>query len=430
MKATDQADDRDLELMFAEARRYALLTAEEEREIDGRKWQAVWTLQELFADVPELTQYTAVFLQQCGANPPKIGRFSNREQHFVLRRELTDYFADGKSHELATVAARKLRTLKTTQARLPHLSRLNLPASLTVGMSVAMLRRAGGQFPDSVADAIANWERQWQPPISGHVLERETMKSLRRELRIYTEARDKLVMHNLRLVYSIAGRYKGRGVSYLDLVQEGTLGLIRAAEKFEFEKGFRFSTYCFNWITQAVRRYVGDVGTLIRLPTHVQEQMGRLYKEKAIEQLRTGVEPDEETLAAKLGMDIEKTRQLLQMRNLGISLDAPRFDDDEGTLLDTLSGEPYGGTEDSAEQASLHKFLGGAVDALEPSEQRVVVARWGLHDGPPLSRAEVADSLGVSREWVRQLERSALRKLKAQDSVKAAFADYSEASNY
>jgi RNA polymerase sigma factor (sigma-70 family) len=237
-------------------------------------------------------------------------------------------------------------------------------------------------------------------------------------------------MHNLRLVYSIAGRYKGRGVSYLDLVQEGTLGLIRAAEKFEFEKGFRFSTYCFNWITQAVRRYVGDVGTLIRLPTHVQEQMGRLYKEKAIEQLRTGVEPDEETLAAKLGMDIEKTRQLLQMRNLGVSLDAPRFDDDEGTLLDTLSGEPYGGTEDSAEQASLHKFLGGAVDALEPSEQRVVVARWGLHDGPPLSRAEVADSLGVSREWVRQLERSALRKLKAQDSVKAAFADYSEASNY
>ena len=118
------------------------------------------------------------------------------------------------------------------------------------------------------------------------------------------------------------------------------------------------------------------------------------------------------------------------MRNLGVSLDAPRFDDDEGTLLDTLSGEPYGGTEDTAEQASLHKFLGGAVDTLEPSEQRVVVARWGLHEGPPLSRAEVADSMGVSREWVRQLERSALRKLKSQESVKAAFADYSEASSY
>lgn len=430
MKGSDHADERDLELMFAEARRYELLDAQDERTIDGQKWRAVHALQELFAAEATLTQYTAVFLQQCGANPPEIRRFSNREQHFVLRRELGDYFVDGSAHETAAVAARKLRTLKSAKARLTQIRGLNLPASLTVGMSVAMLRRAGGQFPDSVADAIANWERQWSPPISGHVLDKDAMKAIRRELRLYTDARDKLVMHNLRLVYSIAGRYKGRGVSYLDLVQEGTLGLIRAAEKFEFEKGFRFSTYCFNWITQAVRRYVGDVGTLIRLPTHVQEQMGRLYKEKAIEQLRTGVEPDEETLALRLGMDIEKTRQLLQMRNLGVSLDAPRFDDDEGTLLDTLAGDPYGGTEDSADQASLHKFLGDAVEALETSERRVIIARWGLHDGPPLSRAEVADTMGVSREWVRQLERSALRKLKSQDAVKAAYDDYSEAGNY
>ena len=289
MKGTDQADERDLELMFAEARRYALLTAEEECQIDSQKWQAVRALQELFVAETTLTEYTAVFLQQCGANPPEIRRFSNREQHFVLRRELADYFADGKAHETAATAARKLITLKSTKARLNQINALAFPASLTVGMAVAMLRRAGGQFPDSVADAIANWERQWQTPISGHALDKDTMKAIRKQLRLYTEARDKLVMHNLRLVYSIAGRYKGRGVSYLDLVQEGTLGLIRAAEKFEFEKGFRFSTYCFNWITQAVRRYVGDVGTLIRLPTHVQEQLGRLYKEKAIEQLRTGV---------------------------------------------------------------------------------------------------------------------------------------------
>ena len=430
MKGTDQADERDLELMFAEARRYALLTAAEECQIDSQKWQAVRALQELFVIETRLTEYTAVFLQQCGANPPEIRRFSNREQHFVLRRELVDYFADGKAHNKAATAARKLITLKSTKARLNQVHALAFPASLTVGMAVAMLRRAGGQFPDSVADAIANWERQWQTPISGHALDKDTMKAIRKQLRLYTEARDKLVMHNLRLVYSIAGRYKGRGVSYLDLVQEGTLGLIRAAEKFEFEKGFRFSTYCFNWITQAVRRYVGDVGTLIRLPTHVQEQLGRLYKEKAIEQLRTGVEPDEETLALRLGMDLEKTRQLLQMRNLGVSLDAPRFDDDEGTLLDTLSGDPYGGTEDSADQASLHRFLGDAVASLEASEQRVVVARWGLHDGPPLSRAEVADSMGVSREWVRQLERSALRKLKSQDSIKSAYDDYSDAGNY
>ncbi|MGD2008624.1 MAG: RNA polymerase sigma factor RpoD/SigA [Cellvibrionales bacterium] len=430
MKGTDQADERDLELMFAEARRYPLLDAEQERTIDGQKWDAVTALKRLFVAVPALREYTAVFLEHCGTNPPEIRRFSNREQHFVLRRELADYFSDGGMASEAKLAATKLRSTRTEKTGLKYLDALALPASLTVGMAVAMLRRAGGQFPDSVADAIANWERQWHPPISGHVLDRTVMKAIRKELRLYTDARDRLVMHNLRLVYSIAARYKGRGVSYLDLVQEGTLGLIRAAEKFEFEKGFRFSTYCFNWITQAVRRYVGDVGTLIRLPTHVQEQMGRLYKEKAIEQARTGVEPDEETLAKNLGMDVEKTRQLLQMRNLGVSLDAPRFDDDEGTLLDTLSGDPYGHTEDTADQASLHRFLGDAVDCLEATERRVVVARWGLHDGPPLTRAEVADSMGVSREWVRQLERSALRKLKGQEAVRAAYEDYSEASNY
>jgi RNA polymerase sigma factor (sigma-70 family) len=237
-------------------------------------------------------------------------------------------------------------------------------------------------------------------------------------------------MHNLRLVYSIASRYKGRGVGYLDLVQEGTLGLIRAAEKFEFEKGFRFSTYCFNWITQAVRRYVGDVGTLVRFPTHVQEQMGRLYKERALEQARTGLDPDDETLAAKLGMDIDKTRQLLQLRNLGVSLDAPRFDDDETSLVETLPSEAFGDTEESAEQASLHRFLTHAVDKLDNSERKVVIARWGLHDGPPLSRAEVAETMGVSREWVRQLERSALKKLQKQDEVKAAWDDYHDVGNY
>ena len=157
---------------------------------------------------------------------------------------------------------------------------------------------------------------------------------MRRALRDYTEARDALVMHNLRLVHSIAGRYRGRGVGYLDLVQEGTLGLIRAAEKFEYAKGYRFSTYCFNWITQAVRRYVGDTGSLIRLPTHVQDQVNKVYRERAIEQAKTGMEPDAAQLAKKLGMDKQKTKEILEVRNLAISLDAPRYDDDDGALVD------------------------------------------------------------------------------------------------
>ena len=307
MASKDNHEDRDLELMFAEARRYDLLTAEQEREIDGRKWRAVQALQELFIAEQELLNYTAQFIAQCSISPPEIKRFTNRDQHFVLRREPAAYFDDGELAGPAKEFTRKASKLKTDKARLARLEALSLPASLTVGMAVAMLRRAGGQFSDSVADAIASWERQWTPSMSGFSLDPSCLKEIRKQLRLYTDARDRLVMHNLRLVYSIAARYKGRGVSYLDLVQEGTLGLIRAAEKFEFEKGFRFSTYCFNWITQAIRRYVGDVGTLIRLPTHVQEQLGRLYKERAIETARTGAEPDEETLATNLGMDLEKT---------------------------------------------------------------------------------------------------------------------------
>ena len=353
-------------------------------------------------------------------------RFPSREQHFTLRRELAPYFSDGNRAEAARTSYKVLRGRVSKKRATETVANLQIPASLTVGIAVFMLRRAGGQFPDAVADAVGHWSRHWISPTPPIALEPDILKTIRRALREYTEARDALVMHNLRLVHSIAGRYRGRGVGYLDLVQEGTLGLIRAAEKFEFAKGYRFSTYCFNWITQAVRRYVGDTGSLIRLPTHVQDQVNKVYRERAIEQAKTGMEPDAAQLAKKLGMDKQKTKEILEVRNLAISLDAPRYDDDDGALVDTLTSEHFGDTTSNAELDSLHRFLGEAVDQLEANEQAVVVARWGLHDGPPLSRSEIADRLGVSREWVRQLERSALRKLKTQDGVQQAFLDYQQ----
>ena len=428
MQTMDSNEDKDLELMFAEARRYPLLTAEQEKEIDGAKWRAVRSLHRLFTDDAELRQYLTVFVAQCLDNPPDIARFPNRDQHFVLRRELSTYFSDGKLAAAANTLRTKMPRARSNKSRHELIGAMSLPASLTVGMAVSMLRKAGGQFSDTVADAIGQWQRQWSEPPAPLALEPTLLKALRHELNAYTRARDKLVMHNLRLVYSISARYKGRGVGYLDLVQEGTLGLIRAAEKFEYEKGYRFSTYCFNWITQAVRRYVGDTGAMIRFPTHVQEQMSRLYREKAEIEAKTGLEPDEVSLSESLGMDLAKTRQLLQLRNLAVSLDAPRFDDDEGgSMLDAMPGGPFEQTENDANNASLNRFLGSAIDQLDGPEREVVVSRWGLHDGPPLSRAEIADRMGVSREWVRQLERSALRKLRNQDDVVQVFDDYREA---
>ena len=426
----ENTDEKDIELMFAEARRYDLLTAEQEQSIDSTKWSAVREIYALIADNDELSQYLAQFCRECLVNPPQIQRFPNRDLHFVLRRELAALFTDGSHADQSRNAAKKLAELKSSAARLKHVKALELPASLTIGIAVAILRRAGGQFADTVADAIGHWQRHWQTPVPSFALDHGLLAALKKQLRTYTEARDRLVMHNLRLVYSIASRYKGRGVGYLDLVQEGTLGLIRAAEKFEYEKGFRFSTYCFNWITQAVRRYVGDAGTLIRFPTHVQEQIGRLYKERYAEQARTGHEADADTIAANAGMDPDKARELLQLCNLTVSLDAPKYDEDDETLVDGLVGETFGEASDSAEQASLGNFLDHAIGRLESNEQQVVLARWGLQNGPPLTRAEIADKLGVSREWVRQLERSALKKLKGHIDVQDAFDDYRQSGNW
>jgi len=426
----ENTDDKDIELMFAEARRYDLLTAEQEQSIDSTKWSAVREIYALIADNDELSQYLAQFCRECLENPPQIQRFPNRDLHFVLRRELAALFTDGSHADQSRNAAKKLAELKSSAARLKHVKALELPASLTIGIAVAILRRAGGQFSDTVADAIGHWQRHWQTPVPSFALDHGLLGALKKQLRTYTEARDRLVMHNLRLVYSIASRYKGRGVGYLDLVQEGTLGLIRAAEKFEYEKGFRFSTYCFNWITQAVRRYVGDAGTLIRFPTHVQEQIGRLYKERYAEQARTGHEADADTIAANAGMAPDKARELLQLRNLTVSLDAPKYDEDDETLVDGLVGETFGEASDSAEQASLGNFLDHAIGRLESNEQQVVLARWGLQNGPPLTRAEIADKLGVSREWVRQLERSALKKLKGHIDVQDAFDDYRQSGTW
>ncbi|MFN2327716.1 MAG: RNA polymerase sigma factor RpoD/SigA [Chromatocurvus sp.] len=424
-------EEKDLERLFAEARRYPLLTAAQEREVDTNKWAAVKGLQDLFARDPAARHYMLEWAGNCSVTPLDIARFENREHHFILRRELADYLEDGRCNGAMTAFEAGLVKERSERHLAKLLDDLKLPASLTVGLAGVVLRQAGQKVACSVANALQDWQVSWhrisqraRPPLDDTAV--MTMQGL---LDKYTDARDTLTMHNLRLVYSIAGRHRGRGVSYLDLIQEGTLGLIRAAEKYEYQKGFRFSTYCFNWITQSVRRYVGDSGGMIRYPTHVQEQVSKLYRIKINEVARTGIEPGDEELARAAGLSLDKTRQLLQLRNLGVSLDTPQYEDDDATLLDSIPGGPFQGTESQAESESLHERLLHEITDLDPAERQVVIARWGLHDGPPLSRAEIADKMSVSREWVRQLERSALTKLSRNQNVQSAFEDYTALSS-
>jgi len=426
-----ETEEKDLERMFAEARRYPLLTADQEKEIDGRKWASVCAIQRLFTQDPGLRAFLLEWSGNSAITALDIAYFDNRDHHFVLRRELAAYLPGGKQVERMEALHSSLQKQRSERLLRERITALELPASLTVGLAVAVLRKNGTNLPDTVADALMAWARYWSTMARGPTpnIDTNVVTALIEHLDLYSDTRDTLTVHNLRLVHSIAGRYRGKGVNYLDLVQEGTLGLIRAAEKYDHRKGFRFSTYCFNWITQAIRRHVGDTGGLIRYPTHVQEQVSKLYRLRITEQQRTGEEPGEAALAAAAGLSVDKTRDLLQLRNLGVSLDAPQYDDDETTLLDTLPGGPFAASESTAETNSLHDRLLQEMESLDRAEREVVVARWGLHDGPPLSRAEIADRMSVSREWVRQLERAALNKLSQNDQIKAAFSDYVETSD-
>jgi RNA polymerase sigma factor (sigma-70 family) len=341
-KFMKETEDRDLERLFAEARRYPLLTAEEERDIDQRKWSAVYEIQDAMVADDAAREWLAAWAEHCGSVTPDIHRFRNRDNHFVLRRELVDYLDGGSKHDKAAAFRSSVKRMRSFAKRQQAVNELELPASLVVGLATWLLRKSGSDISDTVADGLEDWESQWPDKPRRNDFRPGLLRDMKRAHLNYTEARDTLVMHNLRLVYSIAGKHKGKGIAYLDLIQEGTLGLLRAAEKYESRKGFRFSTYCFNWITQSIRRYVGDSGGLIRYPTHVQEQVAKLYRHKHMEQARSGAEPTEAELADSAGISLEKTRNLLQLRNLGISLDAPQYEDDDGSMIDTIPDEVAG----------------------------------------------------------------------------------------
>jgi RNA polymerase sigma factor (sigma-70 family) len=428
--STADYNDACLELVFAEARRYPLLTADQEREADRRKWAAARKLTHLFTADEGARAYLRQWTVQCRVNPPEIADFADREHHFILRRELVPFLPSGaKSATLDKLTSVLTDPGEPEQAR-ELLDRLALPVTLTVGMAAVIMRRNGMERGCNVADALEAWEEQWQiagTPVAAKVSD-ANLKTMKRLLKQYITARDTLVKHNLRLIFSIAGRHSNRNTSFADLVQEGTLGLIRAAEKYRHDKGFRFSTYSFNWISQAIRRYLGEAAEMIRYPSHVQEQVGVLHRERLRVQNSGDLGIKTSELARATGYSLDKTRYLLQLRNRAVSLDAPRRDDEEDRLLDTLAGGPFEQASSKADNASLRRCLMAELKALDPAERQVITARWGLHDGPPLTRAETADRMSISREWVRQLERSALAKLRRSGNILSAYLDYSETS--
>lgn len=251
--------------------------------------------------------------------------------------------------------------------------------------------------------------------------------SNRASLRLFIEdgwaAREHLITANSRLVISVAKKYMGRGVPFLDLIQEGNIGLIRAAKKFDYRRGHKFSTYATWWIRQAVTRAIADQGRTIRVPVHMGDQINRLLRTSHQLTQMLGRDPTTEELAESLGVTPKKVENMIQVARRPISLETPTDEEEDSILSDFIQDNDSPAPTDIVTHSLLREQLRDVLHSLPPREVRILQLRYGLHDGQSYTLEEVGRKMGVTRERVRQIEAQALSRLR-HPSHRRVLADY------
>jgi RNA polymerase primary sigma factor len=312
----------------------------------------------------------------------------------LTKEQIEDFYTYLIDHNVELVEGEEHKTNPHEQPQ-PEEDKLPAPKlDLTVEPSLDSLRlylREIGKVPLLTADQEVSLAKR---------IERGDMS-----------AKTQMTEANLRLVVSIAKGYLGRGLSFLDLIQEGSLGLIRAVEKFDYRKGYKFSTYATWWIRQAVTRAIADKARTIRIPVHMVEKLNKVvHIERQLVQ-RLGREPNAEEIAEELEMTPEEVREILRMAQLPVSLEKPIGEEEDSSLGDFVQDETAESPFDTAQLSLRREDIEQALHALPLRERQVIALRFGLHGGAPQTLEEVGRAFGVTRERIRQIENNTLKKL-------------------